>query len=98
MKGDETTRSRRTGGGSVRRTSVGEAWAPNDARAVAEVELGYAAFASDDDDIVEAIAALLALPLRGVVVDSSGWEAVADDDEVVGPGGPLVGPGILSRV
>lgn len=33
--------------------------------------------------------------LRGVVEESSGWDAVADDDEVVGPGGPLAGPGIL---
>lgn len=40
MKGDETTRRRSIGGGRVRRTSVGDALAPSEARAVAEVELG----------------------------------------------------------
>lgn len=35
--------------------------------------------------------------LRGVVVESSGCEAVADDDEVVGPGGPLAGPGMTGE-
>lgn len=41
MNGEETTSRRRTGGGRVSRTSVGEALAPNEARAVADVELGY---------------------------------------------------------
>lgn len=101
MNGDETTKRRRIGGGSVSNTSVGEALAPSEARAVAEVELGYIVFASATDEAEAAaeegsVLLLLFRPfLRGVVEESSGCVAVADDDEVVGPGGPLAGPGML---
>ena len=102
MKGDDTTKRRNIGGGRVSNTSVGDALAPSEARAVAEVELGYIVLASAvaaTDDTVGGNAVLLVWfrPfLRGVVEESSGCAAVADDDEVVGPGGPLAGPGMLS--